>query len=288
MSFHLPSKLKYTLITNFIFSGIIASAHAGPILLQDTYTESGKNSSYNYGGNPSLKVASDKTSFLQFAVNSDLPFGTKGRDVAKATLKLFVNSVEGNGSFKVNSVDTSWIEASINATNQPFSSQGVTGPITVNTASSQNWISIDITNQMREWLDGISLNNGLALIAADGTISVSFDSKESTTTSHAPEIEIIAANVSMESLCNALGWRGITNGCLTTLTPIVAPNATITCYDDPTGTLGVGVCHSGTKYFTNGVWSACIGEVLPGTEICNGLDDNCNGVVDEGLNCQLP
>lgn len=48
-----------------------------------------------------------------------------------------------------------------------------------------------------------------------------------------------------------------------------------------------GVCNSGTQSRTcgqDGRWgsySAC--SIQPGTETCNGLDDNCNGIVDDGV-----
>ncbi|MBW2261442.1 MAG: hypothetical protein JRG91_05650, partial [Deltaproteobacteria bacterium] len=42
----------------------------------------------------------------------------------------------------------------------------------------------------------------------------------------------------------------------------------------------VGECTAGTQICAAGVWGACVGEVPPGVETCNGLDDDCNGVVD--------
>jgi len=45
----------------------------------------------------------------------------------------------------------------------------------------------------------------------------------------------------------------------------------------------IGACHAGIQTCTGGAWGACTGEVLPGsTELCNGVDDNCNGMTDEG------
>jgi hypothetical protein len=43
----------------------------------------------------------------------------------------------------------------------------------------------------------------------------------------------------------------------------------------------LGACSIGTQTCTGGVWGACIFPA-PTTEICNGIDDNCNGMVDEG------
>ncbi|HEX7479503.1 MAG TPA: MopE-related protein [Polyangiales bacterium] len=44
----------------------------------------------------------------------------------------------------------------------------------------------------------------------------------------------------------------------------------------------VGTCVAGNQVCTAGAWGTCTGGTGPGTETCNGLDDNCNGSVDEG------
>ncbi len=55
------------------------------------------------------------------------------------------------------------------------------------------------------------------------------------------------------------------------------------CYTGPEGTEGVGVCSSGTQTCSAGDWGACTGEVTPGAETCDGLDNDCNGNADEQL-----
>jgi Putative metal-binding motif len=50
----------------------------------------------------------------------------------------------------------------------------------------------------------------------------------------------------------------------------------------------IGSCAPGLQTCTSaGVWgSICVGDVGPGTEVCDGLDNDCNGVVDDGRSCQ--
>jgi len=47
------------------------------------------------------------------------------------------------------------------------------------------------------------------------------------------------------------------------------------------GTETTGVCHPGTQYCLGGHWGSCEGAVGPGSEMCNGLDDDCDGRTDE-------
>jgi len=66
------------------------------------------------------------------------------------------------------------------------------------------------------------------------------------------------------------------------------------CYSGPPETLGVGECVAGQLTCAAGQWGAftptnlfiedfCLGEVVPKPEICNGKDDDCDGVIEEQL-----
>ncbi len=51
----------------------------------------------------------------------------------------------------------------------------------------------------------------------------------------------------------------------------------------------LGHCRAGRQQCqADGSWGACAGEVPPEAEICNGQDDDCNGVVDDGFNIGQP
>lgn len=55
------------------------------------------------------------------------------------------------------------------------------------------------------------------------------------------------------------------------------------CYDGPPESAGVGPCKAGIVRCVDTEWDRCEGQVLPGPELCNGRDDDCDGHSDEGV-----
>jgi len=62
------------------------------------------------------------------------------------------------------------------------------------------------------------------------------------------------------------------------------PGITEACYSGPEGTEGRGACKAGSRTCDKeGLWMKCEGELLPKSELCNKLDDDCDGIVDNGF-----
>jgi hypothetical protein len=148
----------------------------------------------NYGASQYFEVGSATTSYLRFNL-SDIP---SGPSVAKATLRLFINNEIANGQFDVYDLPPNpvWTEGGLKY-NTPPPSLGPSAtngnPINVTPASVDNFLLVDITPTVQRWLSDPSSNNGiaLALVGSPSNFLVIFDSKESTTDSHEPELEIV-------------------------------------------------------------------------------------------------
>ena len=60
------------------------------------------------------------------------------------------------------------------------------------------------------------------------------------------------------------------------------------CFDGPDDAIGLGPCVAGTQTCEAGAWTLCVGQVIPGDEQCNAVDDDCDGTSDEGLDPGWP
>ncbi len=67
------------------------------------------------------------------------------------------------------------------------------------------------------------------------------------------------------------------------------PGAVQPCFQGPPGKRNIGGCTDGTQTCIGsaefGSWDVCVGSIGPSPERCDGLDNDCNGCVDDELCC---
>jgi hypothetical protein len=189
---NLHHRLLFAMLLLFLTLGTLTSAFAQITPSQDSYTNTAAATT-NYGTAVALGVVSSSTSiqttYIKFDLSS-IPTGYSSTNVAKATLKLYVNSVSRAGSFNVDFVNGSWAEKTVTANLAPALGSSIASSVPLTTARANNYVEIDVTTALGEWLNGSQPNDGIALVANSG-LSATFDSKENSTQSHPAELDIV-------------------------------------------------------------------------------------------------
>jgi hypothetical protein len=173
----------------------------------DSYTTSSSPTS-NYGTQSSLDVIGPGVnSYIRFDLTA-LPTGLTGSNVSKATVRLNIDGVTTSGTFDVYEVTKSWTEGAITYNNAPPLGTKVNSGVMIPT-SKRNFIDVDVTKAVQDWLSGTQANYGIALVPSSGSsISVSFDSKENTSTSHDPELYLVLISAGPQGPQGPQGVQG--------------------------------------------------------------------------------
>ena len=182
----LSAKTRLVSLGLLVFLWSAAYAQITP--LGDSYINTADPTT-NYGAKTLLDVdGAAQITYIQFNLSS-IP---STASVSQATLKLYVNTVTKSGSFNVDYISGSWSESTIDASSAPPLGTAIASNVSVTTADKNQYILINVTSAVQAWLSGSETNNGIALVA-NSTFNATFDSKESTTTSHPPELDIAFA-----------------------------------------------------------------------------------------------
>src|SRR5438874_3325316 len=177
--------------------------------------------------------------FVKFKLTSSLPAGTTAADISKATLKLFVGKLHTAGSFDVFRVLSPWSEQDKTVNPSINGSPDVIG-IPVN--GENQFVVIDVTQLVKDWLNGGLPNNGIVLVPSAGsTVDSEFDSKEDKDTSHEPRLEIV-----MPKARQGTGTSITADSPLTVTNPTTTPNISLTGVV-PAANGGTGLSTPGTS-----------------------------------------
>jgi len=209
----LKNRALFALLLLIVTLGMWTSASAQITPHQDSYTNTA-TATTNYGTAGTLGVASSagsiQTTYIQFDLSS-VPAGYTSANIAKATLKLFVNSVATAGSFNVDYVNGAWSEKTITSSLSPALGNTIASSVPLTTANANNYITIDVTAAVGEWLSGSEPNDGIALVANSG-LSATFDSKENTTQSHPAELDIVFTSGGNGTITGVTAGTGLQGG----------------------------------------------------------------------------
>lgn len=180
------NKLKIFILLLF-FSPL--SAHAHVAVLQEDSFIAANYPNINYGKAQNIKVNRQADGLLLFDL-STMPQATIADDVVKATLYFWVNTVVTPGYLSISAIDSLWAESSVTSANQPIiNAPEITG-ISVN--KSGDYIPVDITGQVKAWMNNPGSNFGLAIQADQSSqaLSILVDAQNNAVTSHSAFIDI--------------------------------------------------------------------------------------------------
>ena len=127
------------------------------------------------GGLPGDNDNDDRqNAYLKFDL-SPLPAGTTGTNIAKATLVLYARTVKHAGSFDVVAVNGAWTESTVTSATVPSPTEVEATGVGV---TPGEFVTVDLTGLVRDWVDKVIANDGIALIHNGSDVNVQFDSKE--------------------------------------------------------------------------------------------------------------
>jgi len=183
-------------ITHSLFGGSPCSG------IVDAYVSSAAAAT-NFGAATSLVIAPGNAGLVQFDL-SGIPVSAT---IAKAYLRVYVNKVVAGGTLNFALAASPWSEGAVTFNTQP----GVGSTFAGATASVANtFVLVDVTSQAQAWLAVPAANFGLEITGV-GSTSVQLDTKENTTTSHPPTLELsIAGPAGPSGATGAVGPTGAT------------------------------------------------------------------------------
>jgi hypothetical protein len=169
-----------------------AMSNAQHIVRDDTHVKNASATNFRDAERLIVGDFGKYTSFIRFDL-SMLPIDVTGNEIQKATLRLFIGQVGRAGSFEVSRVHGDWNEATLSFD----SAVGIVGNIEaivgVAAEHADEYLLVDLTALVKEWVDGTQPNDGVALVPV-GDVNLQFDSKEAKGTSHDPRLEIVLSS----------------------------------------------------------------------------------------------
>src|SRR5580692_6291573 len=145
---------------------LVPAAATGQTLLpaQDSYVVPANGA--NFGSAANISVGSNSSQgLIQFDL-SGLPAGTTAGQVQKALFTIFANHITSPGSVMILEANGPWTETGVTGTNGPSAGAVVAASVPV-TVQGQ-FITIDATTAVQDWLNSPGNNAGFLIEAIEG------------------------------------------------------------------------------------------------------------------------
>lgn len=200
----------------FFLATLPGAEAARALLTKDAYASSVpalQSQNNNFTGNMLVdgRPSSQFRTFLQFDLNPALPRGAVAENLLKATLSVYLIGTSSPGPINLMAVNGFWSETTLNGINAPplLNCPQTNQPYAVARAEGAKvWMSFDVTELVRDWLDGTQPNYGLALVSADGKAHAAFANKEPGLLRIPAELELVYATPSQTGTAGPMGPAG--------------------------------------------------------------------------------
>jgi len=200
-------------------SGLLTYSGKPPAITKRTLTNLN-------GSGTTLPVSRTRTAFVRFAVEET---GMTAGTVENARLTLFFPSVKKAGDLSLHVVTQDWEE------NFPLPERSRVHPafdapfltIPAESVAKKQFVIVDVTQQVKDWLTNPNSNFGIAVTSPDGVAVVTIGSKEGSASGYPPLLEMEGTGATSDNTANAIVKRdGDGNFMVGTITGALVGNAT--------------------------------------------------------------
>jgi len=168
IEFHLSKAVVTALLGPVLFLATVARANT--LTPTDDATVGGNKNSVSV-------IYVNAVGPAQGLVRFDLTPLPPNVQVAKATLRLFITSVNSGGTLSARAITSAWNEATVKPSVIPTFGATIANAV-ISASSAYHFVDIDVTALVNNWLTGTQANYGISLIS-DATLDCAFNSKES-------------------------------------------------------------------------------------------------------------
>jgi formylglycine-generating enzyme required for sulfatase activity len=159
------------------------------------------------GAGTTLPVSRTRTGFVRFAVEET---GMTAATVEKARLTLYFPSVTRVGDLSLHVVTQDWEEIFAGPTRQQPGMGAAFLTIPAGSVIKKQFVIVDVTQQVKDWLTNPGSNFGIAVTSPDGLAAVTVGSKEGSASGYPPLLEILPSSSGQTGAMGPQGPVGAT------------------------------------------------------------------------------